>query len=86
MSWKVDQDQESGWVEIAVGDDGPGIEDLHRQKVFEPFHTGKAKGAGLGLAVVKQLAGLNEVGLRIETASLGGAAVILALPLAARRP
>ena len=39
---------------IFVGDEGPGIaEDLH-EKIFSPFFTTKARGTGLGLAVVRK--------------------------------
>jgi signal transduction histidine kinase len=38
-----------------VEDDGPGIPENLREKVFEPFYTTKADGTGLGLSIVKQL-------------------------------
>jgi PAS domain S-box-containing protein len=45
-----------GGAVIAVADDGPGIPEAHRARVFQPFFTTKAKGTGLGLAVVKRIA------------------------------
>lgn len=39
-------------VEINIGDTGPGISEEVRQKMFSPFFTTKARGTGLGLAVV----------------------------------
>ena len=41
------------WV-IKVIDDGPGIPDEEKEKIFEPFYTTKAKGTGLGLVFVSQ--------------------------------
>ncbi len=41
-------------VTIRVSDTGAGIPADIRDKVFSPLTTGKAKGAGLGLAVVKR--------------------------------
>jgi two-component system, LuxR family, sensor kinase FixL len=40
-------------VEITVADDGCGIAEEHRDRVFSPFFTDKKKGSGLGLSVSK---------------------------------
>lgn len=39
-------------VGISIADTGPGISEEIRQKMFSPFFTTKARGTGLGLAVV----------------------------------
>jgi signal transduction histidine kinase len=44
-----------GAVSIAVEDDGPGIPENVRSKLFSPFITGKASGTGLGLSISKKL-------------------------------
>ncbi len=46
---------------IEVADDGAGIPESERDKVFTPFHRvgGESKGAGLGLALVRQIARLH---------------------------
>lgn len=67
-------------IEVWVADDGPGIAPERRAAVFEPFETSKAAGAGLGLAIVGQLAERNGAGVRIEDGPLGGAAIVLDLP------
>src|SRR5262249_39356442 len=44
---------------LAVSDDGPGIEECDRSRVFDRFYRGQhrdARGAGLGLTIVKQAA------------------------------
>ncbi|TMG94843.1 MAG: HAMP domain-containing histidine kinase [Betaproteobacteria bacterium] len=47
---------ESG-AQIVVCDRGPGVPEAERERVFEPFYrTGARQGAGLGLALVRQIA------------------------------
>jgi len=43
------------WVTISFKDTGVGIPEENLEKLFEPLFTTKAKGIGLGLAVVKRL-------------------------------
>ena len=53
-----------GEVVVSVEDDGPGIRDELRGRVFEPFVTDKEQGAGLGLTIVDRLSQAN--GGRVE--------------------
>jgi signal transduction histidine kinase len=43
-------------VEVAVTDDGPGMDPDVQARVFEPFFSTKSTGSGLGLALVKKIA------------------------------
>jgi nitrogen fixation/metabolism regulation signal transduction histidine kinase len=73
--------REGDGARIVVEDDGPGIADAVRGRVFDPYFTTKADGTGLGLAIVKKV--VVEHGGEIEaTASdrLGGARFVLRLP------
>jgi signal transduction histidine kinase len=47
-----------GAAQIEVADEGPGIPPEERERIFEPFHRapGAAAGAGLGLAIVREIA------------------------------
>jgi signal transduction histidine kinase/ActR/RegA family two-component response regulator len=38
-------------IRIEIGDTGPGIHTLHRQRIFEPFFSTKERGTGLGLPI-----------------------------------
>ncbi len=55
-------------VRLSVIDNGPGFADKVLQRAFEPYVTTKAKGTGLGLAVVKKIA--DEHGARLRAANL----------------
>jgi len=46
----------AGMVELLVQDDGPGIPERLRERLFTPFTTGSAQGTGLGLAIARALA------------------------------
>ena len=51
-------------VRLSINDNGPGFPEHILQRAFEPYVTTKAKGTGLGLAVVKKIA--DEHGARIS--------------------
>lgn len=44
------------FVMFSVEDEGEGIAEAERARVFDPFYTTRAEGSGLGLAIVKQTA------------------------------
>jgi signal transduction histidine kinase len=58
--------QENGTVQVAVEDNGPGIPDEQRERLFRPFVSGRGS-TGLGLAIAKELS--NALGGRIELES-----------------
>jgi len=55
-------------VRLRVADNGGGFSDKVLKRAFEPYVTTKAKGTGLGLAVVKKIA--DEHGARVRIANL----------------
>lgn len=55
-------------VKLTVADEGHGFSPNILQRAFEPYVTTKAKGTGLGLAVVKKIA--DEHGARLDIANL----------------
>jgi signal transduction histidine kinase len=44
-----------GWVSVSFADTGVGIPEENLGKIFEPLFTSKAKGIGLGLAIIKTM-------------------------------
>jgi nitrogen fixation/metabolism regulation signal transduction histidine kinase len=55
-------------VRLTVIDNGPGFAEKVLKRAFEPYVTTKARGTGLGLAVVKKIA--DEHGARLRAANL----------------
>jgi signal transduction histidine kinase len=59
---------QNGAAELSVADTGPGVSDGSRSHVFERFYTGDAtRGAGLGLAIAKELAERMEGAIRLSS-------------------
>src|SRR6185503_17189569 len=69
-------------VRLHVRDDGPGIPDELRRRVFEPFFTTRATGSGLGLAVAHKVAVAHDGRLFLAGPDEGfrGAHFVLELP------
>ena len=70
---------------VSVSDDGPGIPDGEKQKVFEAFYQVKdgksgAVGTGIGLAFSKSLAEAHHGTLSLEDSVYGGSSFVLTLP------
>lgn len=71
----------TGFIDFIIVDNGPGIpEDLH-EKIFEPFFTKRAKGTGLGLAVVRAVAEAHGGECWVNSLPGKGARFIVRLPL-----
>jgi len=71
---------DKGWLIYEVIDHGSGVPAADREKIFEPFHTGKTRGTGLGLSIAKRLVELHRGTLTVDDAPGGGARFRIALP------
>jgi two-component system sensor kinase FixL len=68
-------------VRIAVTDNGPGVPEACRSRLFDSFFTTKPKGVGLGLSICKSIAAAHGGTLRYEPPAEGGSRFSLTLPL-----
>ncbi|MFF5273034.1 ATP-binding protein [Streptomyces sp. 900116325] len=77
---------ERGGVVVAVGDDGPGVPEPERERIFERFvrlddaRSRDEGGAGLGLAIARDVARRHQGTLTVTRSPEGGARFELRLP------
>jgi two-component system, NtrC family, sensor kinase len=69
-----------GGVEVAVRDDGAGIDPAHRARVFQPYFTTKKQGTGLGLFVTHKIVGEHGGSVAFESAAGQGTTFRVGLP------
>jgi two-component system sensor kinase FixL len=69
-------------VEISVADTGPGLPELVRAKLFEPFVTTKPNGMGVGLSVCRPIVEAHGGELRAGDVEGGGTVFRLTVPYA----
>jgi nitrogen fixation/metabolism regulation signal transduction histidine kinase len=79
VSTALVDDTERPLVELAVEDNGGGIDEELVGRLFEPYVTTKAKGTGLGLAIVKKIVEEHGGIIGAENTN-GGARVAIRLP------
>ncbi|NQZ86878.1 MAG: ATP-binding protein [Colwellia sp.] len=78
-------------VKIIIEDDGHGIDEKNRDKIFEPFfrlesHRNRDEnqqkgGYGLGLAIVQRICEWHKASCTLSTSTLGGCKFIIDLPI-----
>lgn len=56
-----------GHLYLSIKDNGSGMSEKVKAKLFEPFHTTKAKGTGLGLATVHKILENHNASVNVET-------------------
>ena len=81
---------ENNSLVVEVKDSGTGISSSELKQIFEPYYRGKASklsstGLGLGLTVVKQLVGLHQGKVWVQSKSNKGSTFTISLPLGMAR-
>jgi signal transduction histidine kinase len=76
-----------GWVDlphhscrVSVEDNGPGIPQAARERIFQPFFTTRSQGTGLGLAIVQKIVVLHNGRVIVADARGGGASIQVSIP------
>jgi signal transduction histidine kinase len=71
---------DNGGARVQIQDQGPGVSQEVRARLFEPGATTKERGTGLGLALARGLARQHGGDLRLENRLAGGCVATLVLP------
>jgi signal transduction histidine kinase len=81
---EVSMRRASDGLEIRVADNGPGIAEAVRGRLFEPFVShGKENGTGMGLTVVQKILQDHGGDIAVESTSPAGTTFAVRLPLSA---
>nr|WP_314982291.1 ATP-binding protein [uncultured Stomatobaculum sp.] len=78
--------EEAGCIEIRVADSGTGIPAQYRESIFQPFfrvdksRSRRYGGAGLGLALVREIVLLHDAEIRVEESSDEGTTMAIRFP------
>lgn len=67
------EDAASGGAALVVEDDGPGVPEAERERIFELYHTSRPEGSGLGLPLARRVAREHGGRLTLEDGTGGGA-------------
>jgi PAS domain S-box-containing protein len=88
---RIDLERDPYFIHIAVSDEGIGMAAEQLAQLFQPFNrlgreAGSVPGTGIGLTLVRQLAGLLGGEVTVESQPGRGTSVRLTLPAAGARP
>ncbi len=75
----------SAAIEVGVSDTGSGIPAEHRDRIFDPFFTLKARGHGLGLALVRKIVIAHHGQIAVRSVEGAGTTFTLTIPAQANR-
>ena len=72
-------------VEIAIQDNGIGIDAEQQERIFTPYFTTKSSGSGIGLSVVRQIIEKHNGSIRFESIPTKGTTFYIRLKLLSKR-
>ena len=77
--------REESSVEIAIQDNGIGIDAQQQERIFTPYFTTKSSGSGIGLSVVRQIIEKHNGSIRFESRPGKGTTFYIRLKLLSER-
>lgn len=79
-------DARAGLVRLEVGDNGSGMTDDVKTRVFEPYFSTKKEGTGLGLAIVSAIVADHQAYIRVRDNAPRGTRFVIEFPTRRRVP
>jgi len=76
----ITQNMNDHQIQLSVCDNGEGITENIKNWIFEPYATGKPKGTGLGLPIVKKIVDEHQGQIQVESSPETGTCFIIQLP------
>lgn len=67
-------------LRIAVRDNGPGLNQEQRERIFDAFYTTKARGTGLGMAIARRIVEAHQGTIAVGVDGDAGAEIVVTLP------
>jgi signal transduction histidine kinase len=65
---------------LSVRDNGPGLGEEQRRRIFEPFYTTKPTGTGLGMAIAARIIEAHGGWIAVGASPPPGAEILIGLP------
>jgi len=81
---KVTLTGEQNNIYLKISDQGIGISEENRERIFKPYYTTKKEGTGLGLAEARKIVEAHEGALYVEPNTLDGTTFVMTLPALCR--
>jgi len=78
---RINPDRDAGILYIDVADEGPGIKDEDKEKLFAPYFSTEKGGTGLGLAIADRVVAEHGGHLRVRDNSPHGSVFTIELPI-----
>lgn len=72
--------REKDGCRVVIEDNGPGLSDEEKKKIFEPFYSNKEEGTGLGLVISRKIVGSYGGTIEVADAPEGGASFTVFIP------
>ena len=79
---KITSEKKDGKIVLKIADNGIGISDDKKERVFEPFVKFGTGGSGLGLHIVKKVISLHDAKVWVENNVPKGSVFVIELPIA----
>jgi two-component system sensor histidine kinase KdpD len=79
---RISAEARNGMVELRVADEGIGVPEYERRRIFEPFRKGEgSRSSGVGLAICKAIVEAHGGTIEVDRTPGGGATFVVCLPM-----